>query len=173
MTVHGLLTPRGLLLPLSALCAVLGAIVAVQLTGPADAEPKEPPVAATAEKPPVDIAALDKPPALQLDDFSEVTERPLFSETRRPAAAEAAQTAEQSGPLTLAGIVISNKSRSSLFATGTPPVITRFREGQAVNGWVIRSILRDRVVLRRGTAERDVKLHDDGAPHPAAAPPKS
>jgi type II secretory pathway component PulC len=166
--IHRLLTPRGMLLPLAIVCAVLASVVGAELTMAGD-EPSRlavAPAAATAD-PSIARQAVALPP---LGTFPEVTQRPLFSENRLPAAVETTQSGDASGPLALAGTVISNNVHSALFAVGNPPVLTRFKEGQTVDGWSIRAIERNRVVLRRGAEEREVKFHDNAAAAPAENP---
>jgi len=106
-----------------------------------------------------------------LETFAEVTERPLFSSSRRPIAAETSATVVQPLSASLAGIVISPSSSSVIVMHGDPPTLMRLKEGDDIDGWSIRSIEPSRVVLRRGAEEQQLKLHDTAPPQVATAAP--
>jgi len=145
-----------LLLTISAACA---AIVYGEIT----AEPTSPIAAiAPAAAPALPVPAAEEPafavPPLQT--YAEVTERPLFSPSRRPAAVTQ-QVAGPASSLALVGVVISGDGRVALIRQGKAPALARVREGQQVEGWTVRSIAPDRVVVRNGTSEAQLKLHED------------
>jgi hypothetical protein len=115
-----------------------------------------------------------------LVSFAEVVNRPLFSQTRRPAPKALAPGNEQSLPYTLVGVVITAHERHALIAHGTPPRLERLTEGQDLEGWTIEQILADRLVFGRDGARIEVKAKDPpsqpGPPRPAGAaiiPPPS
>lgn len=147
---------------LFAICLVCAVVVYREL---ADETPAliaggaEPSVAAAISAPAAADGTFVMPP---LASYGEVTARPLFSASRRPAAA-ARQTAVMSS-LALAGVVISRDGRVALIRQGKSPGLTRAREGQQVGGWTVRSIAADRVVISDGATQTELKLHEDPAP---------
>jgi general secretion pathway protein N len=107
-----------------------------------------------------------------IENFAAVTARPLFVEDRRPPAESAGGSIGPWSSLTLAGIVIAPGSREALIRHGTPPVVVHLREGQTVDGWTLRSILNDRVVLGNGAERHELRLFAPSAT-PARATPKT
>lgn len=97
-----------------------------------------------------------------LASYDEVTARPLFSVTRRPAAI-ARQASAAMSSLTLAGVAISRDGRVALIRQDKSTSLTRAREGQQVGGWTVQSIAADRVVVSNGAAQAELKLHEDRA----------
>jgi hypothetical protein len=120
----------------------------------------EPPVAPAIAAAAAEDGSFVMPP---LATYNEVTARPLFSVTRRPAAA-ARQTSAAMSSLTLAGVVISRDGRVALIRQGKSPGLTRVREGQHVGGWTVQSIAADRVVVSDGAAQAELKLLEDAPP---------
>jgi hypothetical protein len=99
-----------------------------------------------------------------LQSFAAVTERPLFAQSRRP---PPQGTEDALGPVTalvLAGVIISPTSREALIIHGKPPATVHVAEGQAVDGWVVTSILSDRIVLRGRSSEHELKLLEKAPP---------
>lgn len=70
----------------------------------------------------------------------------------------------------LAGIIISPTSREVLILHGKPQTLVHLQEGQDVEGWVVTSILPDRIVLRAGAVEHELKLLDKAAPSTPVIP---
>ena len=103
-----------------------------------------------------------------LRDFGEVLARPVFSETRRPPAPEAA-AAGTTAPFALVGVVLSANERHALVEHGQPARIDRVAEGQELDGWTLAAVQLDRVVLRRGDSRVEVKAKD-WAPAAASLP---
>ncbi len=91
-----------------------------------------------------------------LASFAAVTDRPLFSPDRRPAAA--GETLGAWSALSLAGIIVTPDSRAALIAHGNPPKLEHVQEGQAVDGWVVRSIEPDRIVVANGAEEHELRF---------------
>ena len=90
-----------------------------------------------------------------LDTYREVTARPLFSATRRPAAT-ASHAAAPMASFALAGVVISSDGRVALIRQGKTPGLIRVKEGQQIEGWTVRSIAADRVVVSNGAADAEI-----------------
>jgi type II secretory pathway component PulC len=134
----------------------MAGLVYVELSWPvaASEEPAAAPLpAATARKNAV-AGSFSLPP---LQSFNAVTDRPLFTPNRRPPA----QGSDDAGPwqsLILAGIIISANSREALILHGKPQTAAHIAEGQDVEGWVVTSILPDRIVIRNGSSEHELKL---------------
>ncbi|MGH7034242.1 MAG: hypothetical protein ACREFL_10975, partial [Stellaceae bacterium] len=93
-----------------------------------------------------------------LQRFSAVTERPLFSPNRRPPAQASDDSESAWSSFALAGIVITPDSREALIRHGTPPSIAHLHEGQELEGWIVRSILPDRVVFAGGDTLHELRL---------------
>jgi hypothetical protein len=152
---------------LAVLCIGFAAIVFFELEPPladpgarAAARPQQKPALAAASEP-----RFTMPP---VRDFGEVLARPVFSETRRPPAPEAAASGA-TAPFALVGVVLSAKDRHALLEHGLPPHIDRVAEGQEVDGWTLEAVQLDRVVLRRGDNRVEVKAKDK-APTAALQP---
>ena len=121
----------------------------------------------TAAVEPAKIPALPAARAFQMppiEDFGETLDRPLFSKIRRPPASDApAEEPEKKRKVKvrLAGVVISPKERVALVQGTRGRDITRLREGQEIEGWVLESILADRIVLRFGEVREEVKIEGE------------
>lgn len=162
---------------LMVLCIGLGSLVYWQIEYP----PSFAGANATADQPaepgPTDatLAEFTFPP---LEEFSEITARPLFSPFRRPPSeAESAETATEDAPpptlsdfnLTLTGVVISAEGRMALLQRPASTDLIRALLGQEIDGWRIELIEADRVTLRQGETVEVVTLRDKTA-EPAAQP---
>jgi hypothetical protein len=92
--------------------------------------------------------------------YIEVLERPPFSETRRPAPPLAAAGAARDQPLaaSVIGTILSADGARALIAHGEPARLGRFAEGQDIEGWTVKSIVQDKVVLTRGGATIELKV---------------
>jgi hypothetical protein len=126
-----------------------------------------------AEPPPVESAAASPPPALAplppLSRFAAVVERPLFTPSRRPLAAESVDLG--SGGLDaryrLLGVTIAGDRGRALLAEGG----RRFEigVGDSLAGWTVARIEQSRVVLESPTGEAALTLKR--AAEPPAKPP--
>jgi len=107
-----------------------------------------------------------------LQRFSAVIERPLFAPSRRPPLQASDDSEGAWSSFALAGIIITPDSREALIRHGSPPAIAHVREGQDLEGWVVRSILPDRVVFAGGGALHELRLMPKpSAPSSGNAPP--
>lgn len=98
-----------------------------------------------------------------IEDFGETLDRPLFSKIRRPPAPAPDAPAQepekkQKVKVRLAGVIISPEERVALVQEPRAREITRLRVGQEIEGWVLESILADRIVLRFGEVREEVKI---------------
>ena len=166
----------GVAVLLSVLCLAFAAIIYYELGMAGDKTPAAPPpVAAGTVPPPLppQPASSTLPP---IENFAEVTRRPLFSPTRQPAPEAVKETQVNPDNFALIGIIIAAGGKIALIEYGRPPALAHLKEGQAVEGWTLQSILPDRVVLQRCATEQALKLRDrSGQPaqpkQPGPAPP--
>jgi general secretion pathway protein N len=161
MIIAGQPSPRRPLVAAALLCAGLAAALVLELASASDAN--APAFGAASVSSPSSAAipkTVNRITLPSLESFAEVTERPLFSSSRRPIAVDAPQNAERSFGATLAGIVISASSSTIIVSHGDPPVLTRLKEGDDLDGWSITSIEPNRVLLRRDGVEQQLRLRD-------------
>jgi hypothetical protein len=157
---------RHQLLPLLllTLCLGLAGVIYVELDQPSiDA------IAKAAVAPPRDAmpAARDTPgfsmPPIRA--YTEVLERPLFSETRRPSVdSPVAPVDQRSSAFTLVGTIISEHEKHALIEHGQPPHLERISEGQDIEGWSVESIRPDRIILTHAEERLEVKVKDQPGP---------
>jgi general secretion pathway protein N len=154
---------------LGVLCLGLGALAASELGAtPTTVQDQAPPAAdgkTSATSAPVAFAL---PPVQR---FAVVTERPLFSPDRKPPQ-HADDTAGAWSSFVLAGIIITSASREALVLHGKPQTIAHIQEGQALEGWTVTSIDPDRVVIRDGLSEHELKLTPKAPPPTVATRPR-
>jgi hypothetical protein len=144
---------------LTGLCLLLGGALWFETNGSAEE------VKGTATVPPPKAApaapAGDAPFAMPpLADFAEFIARPLFNESRRPAAVPTAALAVPSSSFILIGIVLSSSGQHALIERGQPPKLERVTEGQEIDGWQVEAIRPDRVIIQRGTTREELKPKD-------------
>lgn len=148
-------------------CAGLAAVVAYQLVSSFPLAPTV--TAAPPNAQPLEFTERPEPPRTPRDDaVDEIAARPLFSADRRPyepppePVQEVVPTAIPSVPLELAGIFVSEADKAALVLVsdnGNPPAW--LREGQSIEGWRVATIEQDRVLLRQGEQERELRLRED------------
>jgi hypothetical protein len=108
--------------------------------------------------PPAEVLTVTLPP---LEDLTETIERPMFSQSRRPA-----ETAtDPLGPAVttdldfeLVGIVIWQGQRIALVRSSAESRIIRVEVGGNVAGWVAVGIEPESVLFRNGKMDREVRL---------------
>lgn len=98
--------------------------------------------------------------------YPETIKRPLFSPSRQPPV----ETTEIPGPKAvpnsdikarLSGIIITPEGRFALLQKPTETEAIRVSEGQNFEGWVVKSIHADRIVLNRGDSTQVVMIEDE------------
>ncbi|HEX3970441.1 MAG TPA: hypothetical protein VHX19_03910 [Stellaceae bacterium] len=139
---------------LTVLAAGFGSLVALEWNAPAVSP------AAAAPAPGKSAKAADKAPVYALaplSTFSAVTDRPLFSPDRRPAP-EASEKLGSWSALVLAGIVVTPAAREVLIAHGSPAKLVHLQEGQSVDGWSVREIEPDHVVVANGGEQHELRF---------------
>ena len=123
------------------------------------------PTAETA-RPAADSGAIAGLPPLA--SFAATVERPLFSPSRRPATAD-----RQAPPGTnieiryrLQGLVTAGHERRALLKEAAGQRRLEVGEGDAVEGWIVKRIEQDRLVLSSSTGEATLTLGRAGAATP-------
>jgi hypothetical protein len=158
------------LLVLSVACLAMAGLVYAELTWPVaaaeDVSAASPP--ASASTPRDDVGTkFSLPP---VESFAAVTDRPLFAQSRRPPAQGSDDSLGPWSGLVLAGVVISPTGRQALILHGKPQTTAHVAEGQNVDGWVVTSILPDRIVIRGGTSEHELRLLEKAPATPTSPP---
>lgn len=146
---------------LAALCALLAAIVALELAFPPVAEmPGEDSGTAAAALPDPDQLPAYVPP--EFDLFAEVLERPLFYEDRRlpeePADDPAPAAPREPLRLTLEGIALTNASRVALLRNEADDQLVQMAEGMTHNGWTLERVEPGRAVFSRDGQKTELML---------------
>jgi len=152
-------------------CAGFGALLALELDWRSLDEVAAPPShLATAPRQETAPPTSRMPP---LASLHEVVDRPLFSESRRPAPAETPKEPAAKQPsFTLVGIFLSVDRRQALVERGQPPRVEWISERQKLDGWTVEAIGPDRIVLVRADARQEVVVKDRPGKQVAAAPKK-
>ena len=108
-----------------------------------------------------------------LDQYSEIVERPLFLETRRPPPPEIPDVAveEEEQPVeeqvfTLLGVMVTPDSKMALVEVDESGNVARLKVGDEVEGWELDSVSADNVVLRKGESVKNLPLVRNKPPSP-------
>jgi hypothetical protein len=164
----------GGMVAVSALSVLLAAVVADELYAPATGQEVHNPPSRTA--PPQSLAdpstsSFILPP---LASFSTITDRPLFSQSRRPPAAQQSTISlGTASSFVLAGVIITHGSREVMIQHGKPPTIAHLQQGQTIEGWTVTAIDEDRVILDSGETQYELKLIGKSLSPGAAAPARA
>jgi general secretion pathway protein N len=119
-----------------------------------------------ADNPPVAPPTIAPLPPLTV--FAALFERPLFSPSRRPAAARAPVAAVGVERYRLLGIIGTAQTRRALLADGNRRV--EIAEGETVDGATVVRIEQDRVVLSSPGGEAVLRLRRGSAAEPPPGP---
>jgi general secretion pathway protein N len=130
-----------------------------------------------------------KPPSgnplwsIPLSTLSATQERPIFSASRRlPPRAVAAPHVEQVNapppvvaapdppPLVLIGAVVGDSDAIAVFIDRTNQKMVRLRQGETHAGWVLSSVLRREVTLKKDDRTETIELKSTNVPVVAGAP---
>ena len=124
----------------------------VPTTGPLAAPPASAPTSALTALPP-------------LAGYSAIVERPLFAPSRRPApGAQPALGQSIESRYRLLGIVATGPKKKAFVADGAHRI--EITEGETLDGWMVKEIGPDRIVLSSPAGEAALKLKP-AAPEPA------
>jgi len=121
------------------------------------------------------VKALEVPPLPALPEYvmaplieySEVIDRPAFSQSRRPpaeAAGPAATVVANSLELVLKGVIYSDGERVALFTPKAGGDVLRLAEGGSYQGWDLVKVSPAEVLFRRGEREESLELAFETAP---------
>lgn len=99
--------------------------------------------------------------------FAAIIERPLFSPSRRPRSEETPIAPTPILDFSLLGVVISTGEPLALVKPGAGGEPVRVKEGEGISGWTVSRIESDRILVRHGGMERELRL-DFAAPAPPA-----
>ena len=96
-----------------------------------------------------------------MERFSAIVKRPIFSPNRRPAAKQPESKKQQrpQSKLALYGIAITAGERIALVGVERGTGLARIKKGEAFSGWVVIDIEQNRVLLRQGTLDEELKLN--------------
>jgi type II secretory pathway component PulC len=86
-------------------------------------------------------------------DFAAILERPLFAPSRRPTPVEKAATVAIESRYRLQGVVSVGNARHALIAPVTGGAALELSEGDALEGWSVKTIESDRIVLTSPAGE--------------------
>ena len=141
--------------------------------------PAAPPTLNPEENPPDNLTVpkltLDIP---SLSEFKATLDRPLFSESRRPAEPETddetgdtpEQTPKEAVPVRLSAVIIEQDEKSALLEETKSRTSKRVREGEAFEGWTLVEVREDAVVLVSGGKRSEVELRNFDVPPPPVRP---
>jgi hypothetical protein len=150
------------------LCAGLGGVVALELSSSLPFAPQV--TAALPAAPLPDIApepaAFEPPPSRT---FGEISERPLFSTSRRPfvpeTESEEAAAPDEQVSIELVGTLLTEEGRAALLQPAGQAA-RWLRAGQKIAGWQVETIERDRITLRLDDEAKALQLRADLIPKP-------
>jgi hypothetical protein len=154
-----------LLLFLCALTAALGYVNwrVLQLE-PAAAAPAEGRIvlASTTAVPALDPA----PTSRTLSDFDEIVRRPVFNASRRPFVVPEPTVRETAAPaplpppdMRLIGVAIDGSKKRALLRNGKQPNGHWVQEGESIEGWQVRSVRSDAVIVASGQQAHELRLY--------------
>jgi len=111
------------------------------------------------------------PPSV--DAFSAINDRSLFDAERRAIAPASTPTQGGAAPpppnVVLVGVIIDARDRLALVKTPESPLAVSVKLGASIGGWQVSAIEADRIVLRAGPANDEIRL--DAAHSNATVPP--
>lgn len=90
--------------------------------------------------------------------YAAIAERPLFSPTRRPDASSAGTLSGISARYRLLGVILAREQGRALVAPIAGGRTLELGEGEAIEGWTVKRIERDRVVLFSPAGEATLEM---------------
>jgi hypothetical protein len=116
--------------------------------------------------------------AISTDATAEILERPLFNMGRRPTPRatssphgpdnEKNDTQSEPDALTLIGIMRWGNTHRALIRTGSDPLARWVNVGGPVDGWTLKGIERDFIVVERASREVQIPIITSPAPDTAS-----
>jgi hypothetical protein len=112
-----------------------------------------------------------------ITSFDAVNERPVFSPLRKPIMARASVDAGGAPvdaiDISLIGIIIDPQRQLALLKTPGLPGAVSLGVGGTIAGWTVSQIRSDRVVIRSGSSEREIRLDTKTPPLAGTTPANS
>jgi hypothetical protein len=147
---------------LIALCLALAATIMVELRGNAVTPPQE-----TTTSPAAPTQTVIK--SLPLASYAAVVQRPLFSDTRRPAPVETsavrADAAVELRHLVLTGVLlVGPHDQLAILLDRSRGEQIRILKGGEITGWSLAEVRADGVTLRKGVVTYEMPLHEEKPP---------
>lgn len=113
-----------------------------------------------------DRKTLANRPVPPLETFSEMVERPLFREDRRPFVPQAPTRPEQprdTGPditsqISLSAVIIDEDERIALVERKRDRKLQQLRQGEKFNGWTLTDIHANSIAMQKGQEARQIEL---------------
>ena len=163
------LQTRRLSLLLIALCCVIAAELYLEYSAVSDIAPVKVPADRAVDQMRREsiTAALElafSPPPVE--QFAAIAVRPLFSDTRRPSPlAEKTKPKKAEPPpkaikFSLVGIVLSADDHMALLQKKHPKELILVAKGERIDGWLVETIMPDRVVFRNGKVQKVIELRN-------------
>lgn len=150
---------------LAGICLLCSGVIIYEWTRPLRIPAETPlfhPDETTSKSPMASASRLVQP----IDTYSEVAERPLFREDRRPYIPEPPVEPEQprdDGPdittlISLSGTVINEDERIALIQRKQDNKLQQIRQGEKFNGWTLNRIQADDITMQKGRQTRQITL---------------
>lgn len=108
---------------------------------------------------------------LEITNYEEIVNRPLFHDDRKPVAGTSIETEKQPGKhkkkadtlksnqtLSLTAIVITPKTRLAIMQAGKSKALQRLTTGESINDWTLTGIQDRSVILKSGKETQTVEL---------------
>lgn len=150
-------------------CAALGTALVYVVATPSPAlqvpASRAPTILALAEPPPAFVA----PPR---ESFASISDRPLFDVTRQRYVPPPKLDSEKAPPLPkmfLVGVIIDAQTRIAMLKAPDAALAKAVSVGEDLEGWQVSEIEPDRIVLKAGMKENEIRL-DANKVSPAVAP---
>ena len=156
---------------LALLCAAFALVAFSELAAPTSSPASESSVPSLVAEDAEATRTLSPPSSSlpPLENFVAVTERPLFSPSRRPAKISSGES-DAWASFVLAGIIITPELREAMVLHSQPPMLIHIHEGEAMDGWTLESLSSDHAVFRNNSEEHELKLNAIASGKPSAAP---
>ena len=153
------------------LCAVVAALGLVNWWV-MELEPVPPPAVAGSARADAPAAPVSSPRPVDdrpLSDFEEIVRRPLFSASRSPFV-PTESTPTLAGPsrrppdIRLTGVAIDASKKQALLRTPQQPQGRWVEEGDSIDGWLLRSVRDDAVIVASGQQTHELRLYPAQSP---------
>ncbi len=159
-------------LVLAAVCGGLGWLAYAAYEAP----PAELPAQVVAGAAPADAAAAPNFRPFRMappQRFSELVERPPFTQSRRPPQVSAEPVAHREAPrrdlkLSLIGVILQPDRQYALVQRPGKKEAQRLAKGEKIDGWQVEGILPDRVILSQAKEVVELELKDAKIKRPTA-----